>query len=182
MRYWNQKNFEGLLEIADSIRDRPDWHGFESYCRLREKGLRKQALEELNRFVAQVVDWSFDRRRELVDWLLWTRYRGPEVHWLIAFPLEQGVIQPTLLEWTIISPTEPTPHRWLGWYFHGHRGRGWYFRGNDSLWRAIELGDDTDIPRSTLINRLIRDIEYATHHLPHYFIGDPEQCLVQIEI
>ena len=144
MYYWNQDNFEGLEDIARSLRDSADVKDFSDYCRLRAEGLRKQAFGALTRFLSQALNWEFEKRRNFVDWLLTFQYNNPQIHQLIPQPLMKKLVEPTLIEWTQYQLDSPIPHRW----------RGVFFREFEELERAI--------PRMHRLNtKLIRIMSYA---------------------
>ena len=42
---------KALLIVANSVKDNPDWIDYMHYCIDREKGLRKQAFNHLNKFM-----------------------------------------------------------------------------------------------------------------------------------
>lgn len=54
MYYWNRDNFEGLLSVADVLSKNEHYSFFVYYCRLREKGLRKEALQKLEQFIEHI--------------------------------------------------------------------------------------------------------------------------------
>jgi hypothetical protein len=167
MYYWNKDNLEGLEDIARSLRDSTDVKDFSNYCRLRAEGLRKQALWALTRFLFQALNWEFEKRRNFVDWLLTAQYNNPQVHQLIPQPLMKKLVEPTLVEWTQYQPESPIPYRW----------RGVYFGELEELERALAL-DATDlVALSVAASRLLRDVEYATHHLCEgFFIGSEQEA------
>lgn len=167
MSYWNQTSFQGLAAIASYLASQPALHEFAQYCLYREKGLRKQALMALDRFIMEVTAWSFDERRELVDWLLRTEYENPSIHQLIAHPLREQVILPTLEEWIQRYPHDPVPLRWRGMIVHDQA----------SLEKAVALDPHEVLARVVLFGWLVWNIEYATHHLPDTFLGDPADCI-----
>jgi hypothetical protein len=167
MYYWNKDNFEGLEAIASSLQESTDVKDFSDYCRLRAEGLRKQAFEALTRFLFQALNWEFEKRRDFIDWLLTAQYNNPKIHQLIPHPLMEKLVEPTLNRWMQCQPESPIPHRW----------RGVYFREFKELERALAL-DATDlVARSVAASRLLKDVEYDTHHLyDGLFLGSEEEA------
>jgi hypothetical protein len=167
MYYWNKDNFEGLEAIARSLQESTDVKDFSDYCRLRAEGLRKQAFGALTRFLFQALNWEFEKRRDFVDWLLTVQYNNPKIHQLIPHPLVKKLVEPTLNEWMEYQPESPVPHRW----------RGVYFREFRELERALAL-DATDlVARSVAASRLLKDVEYDTHHLcDGLFLGSEKEA------
>lgn len=167
--------------IASEAEREPAWHAYAHYCRERERGLRKQALQNLETFVGTAERWPFESRLSFVAWLCahlerpgWARFD------LTPHPLANRILRPTLVEWTSRDPRSPLPHRWLGMFF------GYSYLDiragrvvppasvEHHLRRAIEL-DPTEQPaRVRLAELLIGGLEYDAHHLPEYYIGQAE--------
>lgn len=84
---WNQRKFEGLKGVTSLLTQSGIAEGFNEYCTLLEKGLRKQALTALNTFIQDTETWNNTRKREFVDWILWVELIMPEIHGLIPYTL-----------------------------------------------------------------------------------------------
>jgi len=167
--------------IASEADREPAWQAYARYWRERERGLRKQALRNLETFVGTAERWPFEARLSFAAWLCahlerpdWARFD------LTPHPLTTRTLRPTLVEWTTRDPNAPLPHRWLGMFFgYGYQGlRAGMVEPPDSveqhLRRAIEL-DPTEQPaRVRLAELLIGGLEYGAHHLPEYYIGEAE--------
>lgn len=54
MFYWNQENFVGLKEVGEKLIDIEGYQFFANYCLLKKKGLKKQALISLEKFIAKI--------------------------------------------------------------------------------------------------------------------------------
>jgi len=162
--WWNKDNFQGLDAIAALAEARPNLASFVEYCRRREQGLRKEAFGALSSFLAESKVWTFTERKDFVDWLLSTQYAYSRVHQLIPKPLWTGLVTPTLEEWAAIGPTDAVPRRWLGIFQHSPT----------RLEEALALDPADQIARTALIEQLLGDVDYATHHLGDgngFFIG-----------
>jgi hypothetical protein len=165
--YWNKQNFEGLIAVADSIADQPQWNLFAQYCRLREQGLRPQALQSISQLIAEAASWDANARRRFADWIYSTRLRNPEVHQLIPTPLNQQLLIPTLHQWAAVEPSNAVPERWLGFATADYQ----HFSN------ALSLDSREDIARYRLVSRDLADVDYQCHHLPEYFIGEIDTAL-----
>ncbi len=171
MWYWNQQNFEGLISVADSIADQPQWKLFAQYCRLREQGLRPQALQAITRLIAEAASWTENARRQFADWIFATSLRIPEVHQLIPTPLKQQLLVPTLLRWAASESSNGTPERWLG-FATGDR---------QHFSDAVLRNSNDDISRYWLVSHDLADVDHQCHHLPDYFIGDIETAISALD-
>lgn len=166
-RYWNKDNFEGLLEIAQAIKAETYLADYRKYLVLREKGLRKQALDAVRLFVTQMNAADFEVQKKFTGWLLYTEWANGKVHQLIPHPLFEDMIKPCLQTWKIKEKDNPIPYRWAGIYLGEQT----------SLEKACAIDGDEQIARYSLIAQAIASIEYDTHHLPDYYIGDPKDAL-----
>lgn len=164
MWYWRKGNYEGLLNFAEKIQDDPDLYLYAKYCFLREKGLRKQAFQDLNNFISSALNWPLEKRFHFVDSLLHLLNENEDIYDLIPQPLDSRIVQPTLLEWVKVNPNDPSGYRWLG---------------EEDNWRKALLLDNTEqISRIRLIKRLIYCSYFSTHHLPEGYIGNTSEDLM----
>lgn len=169
--YWNQQNFEGLTAVADSITDQPQWLLYAQYCRLRERGLRPQALQAITELIAEAAGWGDNARREFADWIYSTFLRNPEVHQLIPTPLNQQFLVPTLQQWVASESSNAIPERWLGFATGDH----------EHFSNALSLDPTDDISRYRLVSRDLADVDFQCHHMPHYFIGDVDTAVMTLD-
>ncbi len=110
MHFWRKSFLETLKEVEAEANTRPEWADYALFCREYEKGLRPQALRTLERFISAIERCPFEERRCFVSWLL-GRVDGQDGrHMLVPQPLHIRVIEPTLLEWTLVEP-----NRSAGW-------------------------------------------------------------------
>lgn len=160
-----------LLQTATIAQQHLLWTDFAEYCLLRERGLRKAALQRLNSFLAQTRQWAFPQRQEFVLWLCnQMLVFGGAAHGLDPYPLPQELVLPTLAEWIQSEPQNVNPHRILGIRF-GQR---------EHVYRVLELDPTEQGVRRWLVGQLINDIWHATHHLPDYYIGEPQDGLKRL--
>lgn len=172
-RYWNQDNFEGLEAIAASADGLPHLQAFARYCRLKAAGLRQAAHAALEEFLGEAATLDAATRRQLVEWLLDTRRRAPEVHQLMPHPLAMRLVDPVLAEWVRDRPHDAVGHRWQG-----------IVRNDRAALRlAIALDADEVPARIHLLRNLIDCVAFATHHLPDgellYETAFVHQCLAE---
>ena len=167
MGYWNQNTFESLVAIAESIAGEQLWRHFADYCRLRQQGLRKKSLQSITHLIADAKDWPVLERRRFAHWIFETQYCHPNVYQLIVHPLNQQLLIPTLNEWKERETTNGTPSRLLG-------------LATGDLQRfaeALALNPNDDVSRFRLVVCGLADVDFQCHHLPHYFIGEPNNAI-----
>jgi hypothetical protein len=167
MHFWRKEYFQTLKDIAADAAAVPEWVDYAAFCSQYERGLRGQAFAILERFLSSMERAKFADRRRFVSWLM-QRADGREGrHMLVPHPLQVRVVEPTLLEWTVVEPGSSEPHRWLGGYDH--------------LKRAIELQPDDTVARRKFVVFILGRVGFATHELPIGFIGAPTEGLTLLE-
>lgn len=167
MYFWRDKNFHSLTEAASFSSDIPDWKDYSEYCKLLERGLRKDAFSHLSTFIDSAIGWDFSQKRQFASWLFHFAYTNPDCFQLMPQPLSKRLLEPTLTEWTEREPGCAEPHRWLGTRKH--------------LRQAIELDSKDEIARQLLIENLFHGVHYATHELPYGYIGNPQEDFLNLD-
>lgn len=161
MYYWNQDNFEGLIQVAAALDGSPLTTPLAEYCRLREKGLRRQAFQAMDAFLTLARQWDAATAREVTQRILELNARTPRAHQFLCQPLLTRFVKPTLENWLIEDDRSQIALRWLG-----------ILSGDFELLRkALDLKPE-DIPvRQKLVNRLLDYPDFVTHH-----IGESKLC------
>jgi hypothetical protein len=75
-----------MLTAAAGAERAPSWAGYARYCRLREQGLRRAALQSLDDFLGAAArqlleDWIAFRAEGGADFDEWCRVRGRSYEW-----------------------------------------------------------------------------------------------------
>lgn len=164
MHFWRKEFFQTLKDVAANAAAAPEWADYAAFCSQYERGLRGSAFVTLERFISSMEHAFFADRRRFVSWLLPQAEGREGRHMLVPHPLHVRVVEPTLLEWTVVEPGSSEPHRWLGGYDH--------------LKRAIELQPDDTVARKKFVVFILRRVGFATHELPIGYIGAPNDGLV----
>jgi hypothetical protein len=139
------------LAVAEEADKLPAWKNYARYCSLREQGLRKQAFASQKEFVL----WLCSKMDTVED----ADY-GP-----FPAPLRKKLFFPFFTEW--LRREEKNDEAWA------LRAR---YLGEPQLYRrALEINPQNQRARNALAIACIGDIWHATHHLPHYFIGDEHE-------
>ena len=169
MWYWRDGWFKSLAQVASQAADRGDMADYVTYLHLQEKGLRQQAFEAVTRFVGAALARPLTERISIVDWMLSVAEGAEASTVLIPHPLRSDLIEPTLAEWRLQSPTDPRPLRWSS---------------DAAMWRrAIHLDRDEQIARRRLIASLLGAVDYSTHEVigGTCYIGDPQSDMAALD-
>ena len=160
---------EALLILAHSTKKKVEWVEYANYCFDREKGLRKTAFRHLDTFIKDTQNRELAQRIEFVSHVL-PYFETVEDADYGGFPqpLSEKIIKPTLEEWCASENKDNRPFRWYGKYY----------RSEDHLFKALELNPLDDLARSTLISWWSYQLYYSVHHLPDYYIGDPDEDIL----
>jgi len=171
MHYWNKNNFAGLNAIGEQYKSKEGYERFASYCLLKEKGLKKQANQEIEEFVSEIKKGSKDQRRKLAEELTTLWFWNQEIHQLISHPLHQFIYQ-TLEEWCDSDPGNAVVHRWFACMGGGLK----HFE------EAVLLDPADEISATRLIQAHLSDIDFQTHHLAESrLIGSVEELKASLK-
>jgi hypothetical protein len=149
MLFWRDDYFATLKDVAAKARAVPSWSDYADYCVEHERGLRAEAFTILERFIASMECASFAERQRFVSWLSRQADGRDGRHMLIPHPLYVRLVEPTLLEWTLVQPLCSEPHLWLGGYDH--------------VKRAFELEPDNQLARRKLIILLWGQVDFEAY-------------------
>lgn len=163
MWYWRESSFKTLKDVAAEASKTAEWADYAEYCVEQDRGLRRQALKVLDRFISRLKVAPLSERQKFVSWLFHISHARDGEHLLMPYPLRKQIVEPTLSEWSESDPTASEPHRWLGGYDH--------------LKHAIQLNPFDEIARRKFIDCILQSVEQATHELPFGYLGSPHDDL-----
>ncbi|MBI1685643.1 hypothetical protein [Caulobacter hibisci] len=169
-----------LRELAEDASERPGWLGLSDYFRFRHHGLRREALDALDGFMAGAVTWPLAERVVLSVWIGEKRmaYRGqPEA--VLPVPLFRLLVRPTLDEWAAAAPDEPWPLVWLARLSSG--GATWHAPPQPFLREALDRDPLFAPARLDLVVAVLADIAFHQHELPHAYLGEATQDLATLD-
>lgn len=172
MYYWNQTNFEGLRTLSAALAAREGLELLGEYCRLRDAGLRREALSVLGGFLTIADAWDPATAQQNVEFILDLHSRTRDCHQFLVQPLMTRLVLPVLHRWSEEAPEAIAPIRWLGMLE----------RNPDRLARVLAANpDDIEVRRLLIVGHLCH-VDYATHHLvDSLFIGELDQALETLE-
>lgn len=153
-----------LLIIGNHARVNPDWIDYANYCLNREKGLRKEAFQNLNKFLESSKFWTYEQEIDFTKFLLPFFETVKEAD-LGPFPqpLKDKLIKPVLIKWCANEKKDSSPFRWYGKYY----------LSEEHLLKALEINPADGLARQTILDWWMHDIYYSVHHLPEGYIGEP---------
>jgi len=161
MLFWRDDYFAILKDVAAKARAVPLWSDYADYCVEYERGLRADAFTILERFISSMECASFEERQQFVSWLSRQADGRQGRNMLIPHPLHVRLVEPTLLEWTLVQPLCSEPHLWLGGYDH--------------VKQALELEPDNQLARRKLIIILWGQVDFKSYEFDH--LGNIEKDL-----
>lgn len=167
MDYWGKDDFEAVKKVAESAASEPEWAAYAEFCKKYEHGLRREAFDALDRFIVSMSAAPFSARRRFVSWLSQQADGSAARNRLIPHPLWVRVVEPTLLEWTLVEPESYEPHVWLGGYEH--------------LQRAQQLAPENDLVNRKSIAAILSRVDWHTHELPAGYLGVPREDLAELD-
>jgi hypothetical protein len=153
--FWGKDNFEGLKTLSAAFRSEPRLKPLARYCDLREKGIRRQAFAELDIFLTNTVAWDPATQRSVALQVLEAHWATPKAHQFMSEPLWKRFIVPVLERWRKDDPENPVPLSYLALVRHDE----------ELLKDALRQDPRNDRVRASLAWKLIRFVDYATHHL-----------------
>ncbi len=160
MHFWRKESFSTLKDVAAKAGEVPLWSDYADFCVEYERGLRSEAFTILGRFISSMERAPFSDRRRFVSWLLWQADRRDGRDMLIPQPLQIRLVEPTLVEWTVVEPTCSEPHLWLGGYEH--------------VKRAFELEPDNQLARRKLIIVIWGRVDFEAYDWGHLANADKD--------
>jgi hypothetical protein len=166
MHFWRKESFSTLKDIAAKARAVPLWSDYADFCVEYERGLRSEAFTILERFISSMEHGPFADRRRFVSWLSRQADGREGRDMLIPRPLQIRLVEPTLVEWTVVEPYCCEPHLWLGGYDH--------------IKRAFELEPDNQLARRKLIIVVLAQVDFASHELPGGYLGEINRDLATL--
>jgi hypothetical protein len=171
MFYWNRGNFEDLTKLSEELDSHSNLAALANYCRLREKGLRRQAFSALEEFLSAARSFDSAAARSAAVTIMESNARVNRAHQFLTQPLVSRFLVPTLRSWMNDEPDASTPIRWLGMLLRDH----------ELLERALSMCPEDTPVRSLLIERHLYDAWFATHHLNETtFLGSVDVAVTDL--
>ena len=168
-----------IRATGEEAAERPAWSSFARHCHLRARGLRAEALAELDLFIAQAVVWPLAERAVFCVWLGERRQAyGGQAEALLPVPLFRLLLRPTLEEWAQASPHDPWPLVWLARMSAG--GSTWHAAPGPILRQALARDPHLEPARLDFVRELLRGVAYNQHELPGGYLGDAAEDVADL--
>lgn len=155
--------------LLENELDGKPWTGaYVRYLNLREKGLRRNSMHELDQFILVFKQQGKTDRRWFIN-LIYTVGRKTNNYSLFIPGNLYTVFIPELKAWMKEEPDNPVPYRWAG--------------DLSNLKRAVELDTSDQLSVEIFFDRLIGFIEMNQHEVQFgsKYDGDPSEDLIAIE-
>ena len=146
-----------LLKLTSTI-----YPLFADYCKFLDKGLRKDALKCLDKFIDNTQNWDYSTKVIFCKTIFSVSKSSNDIDFILTTNLTDKLVKPTLLEMTTQEPDNYLAFKWYGQYF----------RDTTFIKKAHELNPTDNTIKIILLIRLENDIWSSTHHLPEGYIGD----------
>lgn len=147
----------------------PRWRHYAEYCRLRARGLRREALQALNAFLADAADWSLAERVAFAKWV--GRAADHESNSLcLPHPLLRELLVPAAAEQAGLDPADAEAQLLLAVW--ADPSGGWPV---DRYLAAIALDPANAMISRIFVRAVLQWTGYAQHELPHGYLGDPDE-------
>ncbi|HUC83438.1 MAG TPA: hypothetical protein VMR70_21175 [Flavisolibacter sp.] len=157
-----------MLTVGNAALANAGWTAYANYCFAREKGLRKEAFRQLDNFLLAAQKWTGEQRIEFVKFLFPFFETVEEADYgPFPQPLSEKLVKPTLEDWCKKENSNEQPFRWYGTYY----------RSEEHLFKALAINPNDDLARQRLLTRWMNTIDFAIHHLPEGYIGNPKDDL-----
>lgn len=158
--------FKPLKSLGESFASRQDYSQFSRYCLLRDQGLRKNALQAMDLFIADIRLQPLARQQEVAEELIRLAYRHGDIHQLLPHPLTAFLME-IFEKWCAGQPALAAPYRWLG------------FLGGDTehFKSALRVNAKDAVSLQELVRAYLKEVDYQTHHISEsLFIGSAQDA------
>jgi hypothetical protein len=147
------------------------YEDFASFCLLKEKGMKKEAIKAINNFISALSQRTLNEQRKIAEELTILKYYNEDIHQLIPHPLESYLLS-VFKYWAEEDTGSAVPNRWLGYISKDAS----YFE------RALEIDPNDQISIINLAQANISFVDYQTHHLSEsLFIGTVNDVKTSLE-
>ena len=154
MHYWNQTHYNGLDEIACTLEQKGGFGDLARYCRLRDQGLRNEAMAALRSFLHDARQLPYGAQRTMACEVVELHHHNQPLHQLLCQPLTRYLTE-VLQGWCAERPQNPAPYRWLA-----------ALADQPDLYKAaLDIDPGDIIALNGLIGDHLQALDLATHHL-----------------
>lgn len=154
MPHWRQDEYEALLTVVEKYQSLKDFEYFIEYCQLKQKGLRKSALQKMALFISYCQTQNIDKQRAIVKELSDVYLTNKSSDFVFVAPLKIYMID-VLKLWLIDEPNNADFYYLLGKLTYD---KTYFFKG-------LEIDDKhLDCALEVILTKL-DFVNYQLHHI-----------------
>lgn len=172
---WEDPDFITRTGLAAAAFDQR-WSGYADYCRLRDLGLRRTALEVLDTFLAEATAWPLADRMIFTRWVLDATGFSDFGSAIVPEPLLRKLARPAVREHAARNP-ESAEARAMAGFLRVLDDGDPLQHYQDAL--ALEPGNA--LAARLFTRAVLSQVDYAQHELPHLYLGNPEDDIALLE-
>jgi hypothetical protein len=169
-------SLDALVETRRAAGVEPRWRHYAEYCRLRALGLRREALQALDTFVANAADWPLAERVAFAKWVGRAADHERQSPCL-PHSLIHGLLAPAAAEQAALDPADAEARLLLAVF--GDPSGAWPV---DRYRAAIALDPANAMISRIFVRAVLQWTGYAQHELPHGYLGDPDEDAELLEL
>jgi len=154
IRSWRDDHYDALGAIEAVSGSDPELATFSAYCRLKVQGLKAQYNAASRKFAEDLLASNQETQWRIADRICRLAYENEQIVNLLNHPMKEA-LRRTLADWIVASPTDPTPHRWVGFVTRDTR----------CFEKALALDPTDQVSVRCLIIKNLNELSWGTHEI-----------------
>lgn len=161
------EDFDAAGRLAEELTSDAPWHGYGPYLAARSRGLKREAANALDAFIADAASWPETGARAFIEWLDGALEGFLDRGVLLPFPLRTRIVLPALRRWS--DEGSAYAAFMLG---HIHNWKSDETAPLKYFELALERDPAMDRARAGLLGARLDHVHFNQHHLPDEYLGD----------